>query len=111
MEDDSSSTYSENSFIKKIENLIFSENFNLCKDESITHSDNSHPESLVEIVENETEESNFLEHLIETMPTLETVQPGFSIESLKEVTRIIGWIDPNWQKVYEIMQSPEAKYS
>lgn len=49
----------------------------------------------------------FLFDLTEWTDAFEKVQPNLSIEVMREVVRIAGWISPQWQEIYQIF--PDAK--
>jgi hypothetical protein len=45
----------------------------------------------------------YLGSLAEWLPSLEELEPGLSMAVIREVVRIIGWVRPQWRKIYEIL--------
>ena len=49
---------------------------------------------------------NYLGAITPWLPSLEKLEPGLSVAVVREVVRIIGWVWPQWHKVYDILAQP-----
>jgi hypothetical protein len=46
---------------------------------------------------------NYLEAIAQWLPLLEKLETGLSAVVVSEVVRIIGWVWPQWHKIYDLM--------
>jgi hypothetical protein len=54
----------------------------------------------------ERQADTFLEAIARWSPAFEQVKPGLSVAILREVTRIIGWVRPDWRKIHGLLWVP-----
>jgi hypothetical protein len=50
---------------------------------------------------------SFVSLLTDCATAFEKVECGLSIVILREVVRIVGWISPHWQQIYQILPDIE----
>ena len=46
---------------------------------------------------------NYLISMAQGLPELEKLEPVLSLKVVREVVRIIGWVWPQWHKIYAIL--------
>jgi hypothetical protein len=51
---------------------------------------------------------DFLQILVAWQSAFEQIESGLAMMILKESVRIVGWVRPDWQKIYEILNAPTA---